>query len=259
MLAATLTANIQCPHQLEQCPGAQRHTREAAARPRTQAPGVAVIGALYAHARARRDFVRLLQRVVGHLDHVPGLVAGLTCGPGRAGREHVLRGGPMTCVCTAQASTHPRNYANCTDDLRCKPPPSHILSLSNPRNCEEAAGCKGPRVADVARGAVRTLLCADHGARLADALICLGIVHRDAARADVLVPGAAHNLKVLQLRAARVDLRLVCLAPPQHRSSECRKSYRPTCYTQHPWPCAPAPTRTSGGQRWFLSALDMPL
>ena len=57
----------------------------------------------------------------------------------------------------------------------------------------------------------RTLFLAVHGARLADLLVGLRVEQRDAARANVLVPDAAHDLKLLLLRAVGVDDRLVHL------------------------------------------------
>ncbi len=101
-----------CPHQLERGPGAQQRARGAAARRRTQAPRVAVVGALHAHARAGRDPVRRRQRVVGHLDHVPCLVAGLACARRATCVRTCSEVDPITCARTAhiltQVSTHPQ-------------------------------------------------------------------------------------------------------------------------------------------------------
>ena len=57
----------------------------------------------------------------------------------------------------------------------------------------------------------RTLFLAVHRARLADLLVGLRVEQRDAARANVLVPDAAHDLKLLLLRAVGIDDRLVHL------------------------------------------------
>ena len=62
---------------------------------------------------------------------------------------------------------------------------------------------------------VPTFHCAIHRARFADLLAILSIVEGDAARAHVLVAGAAHDLKLVLLLTASINLRLVCLHPAQ--------------------------------------------
>ena len=60
-----------------------------------------------------------------------------------------------------------------------------------------------------------TLFCAIDRAGLADPLPILRIVQGDAARADVLMARAAHDLELVLLLAPSIHYRLVCLQSAQ--------------------------------------------